>query len=140
MSELKDDADADPANEIQDILLTDNLLTVTKNGSSAGVNLSKYLDNTDAQQLTFNNADNTLAISGGNSADLSKFIQSLSFNAATNKLSISNVATPVDLSSLDQQLTYSATDNTLKISNGNTVSLGSMVAFRARKASFYETR
>ncbi|HNW56766.1 MAG TPA: hypothetical protein PKM69_03255 [Bacteroidales bacterium] len=144
LSELKDDADADATNEIQDILLTDNLLTVTKNSSSTGVNLSKYLDNTDSQQLTFNGANNTLSISGGNSADLSKFVQSLSFNTSTNQLSISNVATPVDLSSLKndadadpaneiQQLTYSESTNSLSITNGNTVSLGAMVAFRAKK-------
>ncbi|MCE5347070.1 MAG: complement C1q tumor necrosis factor-related protein [Bacteroidales bacterium] len=178
LSELKDDADADPTNEIQDIQLSGDLLTITKNGASSGVSLNKYLDNTDAQTLTLNSTDNKLTISGGNSADLSKFVQSLSFNPANNQLSISSVATPVDLSSLkndadadpaneiqdlnltgnklsitgktnpseinlsgyldntdSQTLSYSATDNSLAISGGNSVSLGSMVAFRAKNTS-----
>jgi len=46
LSELKNDADADPLNEIQDIELNGNLLTITRNSGSSGVNLAGYLDNT----------------------------------------------------------------------------------------------
>ncbi len=42
-----DDADADPANEIQDLQLDGHTLTITKNGSAYEVDLSQYLDNTD---------------------------------------------------------------------------------------------
>ncbi len=62
----KDDADADPANELQDLLLTGNTLKLSK--SAATVNLSSYLDNTDNQSLTLNGS--ILTISGGNTVTL----------------------------------------------------------------------
>ncbi len=43
------DADADPSNEIQDLQLTGNVLTITNNGSATHIDLSPYLDNTDTQ-------------------------------------------------------------------------------------------
>ena len=42
-----EDADADPENEIQDLQLVDNILTITKNGTATEINLSIYLDDTD---------------------------------------------------------------------------------------------
>jgi hypothetical protein len=42
-----EDADADPENEIQDLQLVDNKLTITKNGTATEIDLSVYLDNTD---------------------------------------------------------------------------------------------
>ncbi len=60
------DADADPANEIQDLSITGNTLKLSK--SSATVNLSPYIDNTDNQTLTL--AGNNLSISGGNTVTL----------------------------------------------------------------------
>jgi hypothetical protein len=44
-----DDADADPTNEIQDLQLNENILTITQNGSATQIDLSIYLDNTDTQ-------------------------------------------------------------------------------------------
>jgi len=55
---------------IQDIHLTGNQLTIDKNPSSTGVDLSKYMDNTDNQQLTFTESSKSLSISGGNSVTL----------------------------------------------------------------------
>jgi hypothetical protein len=55
---------------IQDIHLTDNQLTIDKNSSSTGVDLSKYMDNTDNQQLTYIESSKSLLISGGNSVTL----------------------------------------------------------------------
>ena len=81
LTSLKNDADSDPTNEIQDIQLTGNLLTITKNSSSTGVDLSKYLDNT------------------------------------------------------DQILSYNASTYTLSLTNGGNVSLGSIIAFRAKKTT-----
>ncbi|MFT5778120.1 MAG: hypothetical protein ACI837_001076 [Crocinitomicaceae bacterium] len=43
------DADADPANEIQDLQLIGNILTITNNGTATSIDLSGYLDNTDTQ-------------------------------------------------------------------------------------------
>jgi hypothetical protein len=99
LSELKDDADADPDNEIQDIELTEDTLTITNNTESKGVYLGKYLDDKDQQQLDLDE-NNILSITGGNSQDLSGFLQTLSFNTVTNELSISNVTEPVNLNSL----------------------------------------
>ncbi|GEM_PF-875840 len=41
----KEDADADPQNEIQDLHLEGNVLTITKNASATAIDLSPYLDN-----------------------------------------------------------------------------------------------
>ena len=99
LTELKDDADADPVNEIQDIELAGDTLKITDNADSKGVYLGKYLDDMDQQQLDLDE-NNVLSISGGNSQDLSGFLQSLSFNTGSNELSISGVAEAVDLNSL----------------------------------------
>jgi hypothetical protein len=64
--------DADPTNEIQDLQLTGNSLKITKNASASSINLVPYLDNTDAQSLTFNNG--TLSISNGNSVSIRESI------------------------------------------------------------------
>ena len=41
----KDDADADPHNELQDLQLNGNILTITKNDAATPIDLSPYLDN-----------------------------------------------------------------------------------------------
>jgi len=108
-------------NQIQDLQLdVNNKLKITKNASATLIDLSRYLDNTDNQAL--------------------------SWNPATRKLGISGSATTIDLSELKndadsdptnelQNLSYNQSTNTLTISSGNSVVLGNMVAFRARKAT-----
>ena len=64
----KDDADADPTNEIQDLSLNGNILTITRNASATSIDLSPYLDNTDAQQLTL--SGHRLSITNGNTVQL----------------------------------------------------------------------
>jgi hypothetical protein len=59
---------------IQDIHLTGNQLTIDKNSSSTGVDLTKYLDNTDNQQLTYSESNKSLSISGGNSVTLGSLV------------------------------------------------------------------
>lgn len=153
LSELKDDADADPANEIQDLELSGDLLKISKNSSSAGVSLSKYLDDTDDQQLTFNSVNNTLNLTGSVSADLTSLkddadadpaneIQDLQLTG--NKLSLTgktgayelNMAAYLDNTD-SQTLTYSETDlaKSVSISGGNSVVLDNKVAFRALKTT-----
>ncbi|MEZ5011385.1 MAG: hypothetical protein R2744_07260 [Bacteroidales bacterium] len=44
-----DDTDLDPANEIQDLQLTGNILKITRNGTATSIDLSGYLDDTDNQ-------------------------------------------------------------------------------------------
>ena len=63
-----EDADADPENEIQDLQLVDNILTITKNGTATQIDLRPYLDNTDTQQLAINGHE--LSITNGNTINL----------------------------------------------------------------------
>ncbi len=103
------EGDGDPTNEIQDLVINDNVLKITKNNGATSWDLSKYLDNTDSQSLSYNSTSNALSISG---------------------------STPtVDLSGLKQSLTYVESTKSLSISNGNSVTLGTTVAFRAGMAS-----
>jgi hypothetical protein len=82
------DNDNSTTNEIQDLSLTGNTLALTSDGTT--VNLAGYLDNTDAQSLTFTSPN--LSISGGNSVNLSAIntdAQTLTFTPATSTLAIS---------------------------------------------------
>ena len=71
---LPEDADADPTNEIQDLQLTGNDLTITNNGSATTIDLSTYLDNTDNQTLSISN--DSLMIQGGNVVHLGSYLDS----------------------------------------------------------------
>jgi len=84
-------------NEIQDLSLDiNNILRVSKSIAS-GVDLTRFLD--DKQQLSFNNADNTLSITNGTTPiNLSKFNQTLTFTTSDYILSISGGTSSVDLS------------------------------------------
>lgn len=130
LSSLSDN-DADPTNELQDLSLTGNSLTLSNDNTT--VDLSGYLDNTDAQILSL--SGNSLSISNGNSvtftdnvndadSDPTNEIQDLSLSG--NTLSLTNDNTTVDLSSYldntDAQ-TLNLSGNTLSISNGNSVTL-----------------
>jgi len=79
---------------IQDIHLSGNQLTIDKNASSTGVDLSKYMDNTDNQQLTYSESSKSLSISGGNSVTLGTLV---AFRA---QKSIASSA-PMPLSNID---------------------------------------
>jgi hypothetical protein len=70
LTELKNDADADPLNEIQDLTLSGDVLSISKLSGARQVNLGVYRDNTDNQQLTYSEANNTLAIARGNTVTL----------------------------------------------------------------------
>ncbi|HMQ00534.1 MAG TPA: hypothetical protein PKC24_12190, partial [Cyclobacteriaceae bacterium] len=63
------DNDNDPQNEIQDLVLSNNVLTITEKSNPTLIDLSPYLDNTDNQDLSII-ADN-LNISGGTGVSLS---------------------------------------------------------------------
>ncbi|MGB5190004.1 beta strand repeat-containing protein, partial [Robiginitalea sp.] len=62
LSSLVDDADADPSNEIQDLSLSGNTLNLS--GDASPVDLTAYLDNTDAQTLSI--TGDQLSIANGN--------------------------------------------------------------------------
>jgi len=49
---LTTETDGDPTNEIQDLSLLDNVLRITGNENATNIDLSRYLDNTDRQDLS----------------------------------------------------------------------------------------
>ena len=125
-------------NQIQDLTLDiNNTLKITKNASATPIDLSPF-----KQNLLYNNATGMLSISNGTGADLSVLKASViqDIHLTGNQLTIDKnpSSTGVDLSKYmdntdNQTLAYNSTNNSLTITNGNTVSLGSMVAFRAAK-------
>ncbi|MCT4581162.1 MAG: hypothetical protein N4A35_07065 [Flavobacteriales bacterium] len=68
---LGGDADADPSNEIQDLQIVGNNLTITNNGAPTTIDLSPYLDNTDDQNIdsvSLNGNNLTVYIENGTAA------------------------------------------------------------------------
>ena len=109
--------DGDPANELQDLRLNGDILTITNFTPATQINLAPY-----NQSLSYNSSTYILGISGqtatvdlsglknDNDASPTNEIQTLSYNESTKALSISG-------------------------SGGNSVTLGTEVSFRARNAS-----
>ncbi len=110
--------DGDPANEIQDLTISSDKLKITKNLLATEWDLTRYLDNTDAQALSWNSGTRILGISG---------------NAGTVNLSELKNDADADPSNEIQNITYDMSSNTLSISGGNSIVLGNMIAFRAKK-------
>jgi hypothetical protein len=144
--------DGDPTNEIQDIIINSDKLKISNNAFATEWNLTRYLDNTDSQGLTWNPATRVLGISGNagtidlselkNDADASITNEIQDLQLSGDKLSVTGKtgATEINLgvyrdNTDSQQLTYTESLNKLEISGGNYVTLGSMVAFRARNTT-----
>ena len=66
LSSLVNDADFDITNEIQDLSLVGNDLTITNNAGATTIDLSPYI-NTDAQTISL--AGNTITLGNGTAAD-----------------------------------------------------------------------
>ncbi len=95
-----DDADADSTNEIQDLNLDNNILTITGNPDATSISLAAYQGaNTDNQELNLTGTD--LSITGGNLIDVSSLVNDADADP-TNEL---------------QNLTFSG--DTLGLENGN---------------------
>ena len=138
-------------NHIQDLVLNaENILKITGNVNATPINLSKYLDNTDNQKLSFNQLTGKLSITGSaEEVDLSSLkndadadptneLQDLVLNndelTITGKQSPNRINLARYLDNTDnQQLSYNPQTNTLSLTNGGSVTLGSIVAFRAKK-------
>lgn len=135
-----DDADADPGNEIQDLRIENDQLRITGNADPSLIDLSTYLDNTDSQQLVFNEADSTITIDNGNSINLAgvlrdedtdQFNEIQDLNLTGNILTITRNtgSAEIDLSPYldntdNQQLAYDDVNHVLTITNGtNSVDL-----------------
>lgn len=58
----------------QDLALLNDTLYITRNQTPTKICLKKYLDNTDNQTLSYNKADSTIAISGGNALSVSNMV------------------------------------------------------------------
>jgi hypothetical protein len=128
------DNDPDSTNEIQDLQLAGNILTITDNSSATAIDLSPYLDNTDQQSLSISNTGTvfTVTIANGNSIsfdvadndnDPNNEIQTLSKTG--NQISLSNgggtVTDDVDDADADPSnefQTISKSGNTVTLSDG----------------------
>ena len=73
LNSLLNDADADPTNEIQDLQLNGNNLSITNNSNATIIDLTTYRDNTDNQNLsqTSSGSNVTINITNGNSTTFS---------------------------------------------------------------------
>ena len=138
------DADADPTNELQDISLAGTELTIT-DGST--IDLAPILPpgGTDDQNLEL--AGDVLSIEGGSgSVDLASYrddadadatneFQNLSFDAATNELSLTNgntVTIPSGGTDADadptneiQTISFDAASNEITLTDGGTITIPS---------------
>lgn len=128
------DGDSNATNEIQDLRLTGNNLSITNNTTATTINLAPYV-NTDNQNLSLGTGTGTnkvINISGGtgvtidvadNDNSTTNEIQDLALNPTTNSLTLTSDGTPVDLTPYKQTLSYTPGNNNLTISGGNTVSI-----------------
>ncbi|HCC71192.1 MAG TPA: hypothetical protein DEQ09_08590 [Bacteroidales bacterium] len=115
-----DDADANPLNEIQDLRIDNDVLKITVNTEATPISLAKYLDNTDEQTLTFNTADSSMAISNGNSIDLS-YVLDDGDNNSSNEL-----ITGISIDGTDLVINEGSNENRVDLSSN-------VIAFRAKK-------
>jgi len=114
---LSSEVDGSVTNEIQDLQLSGNNLTITNNGTATTIDLSPYLDNTDTQ-LTEAQVDafanNNGYLSSEVDGSITNEIQDLQLSG--NNLTITNngTATTIDLSpyldNTDTQLTEAQVD------------------------------
>ncbi len=118
-----DDADADATNEIQDLSIAGNTLSLT--GDATTVNLAAYLDNTDAQELSLSGS--TISISGGNSIDISTIDTKLTEAQVDSYVSNNGYLTSfteVDGSVTNEIQTISLSGSTVSLSNsGGSITL-----------------
>jgi hypothetical protein len=130
------DADADPLNEIQDLSLASHVLKITNHSTATPIDLSPYLDNTDAQSLSLSGT--TLAIAGGNSVNLAGVntdAQNLSLGTSSGTSRTINISggtgVTVDVADNDdnpinEAQTLSKTSNLISLSNVNGAGGGSV--------------
>lgn len=122
------DGDASSSNELQDLNLTGNSLTITNNPAATTINLAAYLDNTDNQNLSVSPAagtNRTVNISNGTSAT---FDVADNDNNATNEIqALTKTGAQISLSSGGGTVTLNDDSNTNELQDlvraGNTLSL-----------------
>jgi hypothetical protein len=99
---LTTEVDGSVTNEIQDLQLSGNILTITKNGSATSIDLSAYLTDTDTKlsesevdAFVANNGYLTTEVDGSTTNE----IQDLSLNGNNLTITGNGTATTIDLSS-----------------------------------------
>lgn len=118
-----DDADADATNELQDLGLTGNTLSLTNSGST--VDLTAFMGvNTDNQTLGILGSD--LSISGGNTIDLSAINTNTQLSESEVDAFVSNngyLTVEVDGSTSNEIQDISLAGSDLSITFGSTIDL-----------------
>jgi len=128
LTDLKDDDDSNPLNEIQDLYLSNDSLVISNNPWATIIDMSPYLDNTDAQDMSL--SGNTLSLTGdATTVNLTPYLDNTDtqdMSISGNTLSITGDATTVDLTpfmdNTDGQ-TISIANDSMFISGGNVVDL-----------------
>ncbi len=92
---LTAEVDGSVTNEIQDLQLAGNILTITKNGSATQIDLSPYLDDTNAQ-LTEAQVDAMVANNGYLTSETQNLDNVLTKNNSAGNKNITNLADPVN--------------------------------------------
>lgn len=154
LKDVVDDADANPANEIQDLMITDHILTITNNQDANPINLNPYLDNSDDQVLSYDHATHQLTLVDGGTVDLTGLledndpdalneIQDLQLQNDILTITENGSATTIDLgkyldNSDDQQLSYTPSTSLLILENSGSADLSDLkniplIGFRALK-------
>ncbi|SNR15360.1 hypothetical protein [Tenacibaculum jejuense] len=96
LSSLAEDNDSDPTNEIQDLQLNGNILTITNNSSATAIDLSVLSSSSDDQNidnLTFNSTTNELTVGIENGNSVTVDLSSLVTNGSETKISVAGINT-----------------------------------------------
>ncbi len=136
----KNDADADSTNEIQNLNMNGNVLSITNNPDAIQIDLAPYQGvNTDNQELNLSGTN--LSITGGNNIDVSSLVNDADADPA-NELQLMYISNDTiflenggaiklppdqiedaDSDPVNELQNLTLTGDTLKISNGNDVVL-----------------
>tara|TARA_B110000459_G_C16606115_1_gene493626 strand:- start:299 stop:2329 length:2031 start_codon:yes stop_codon:yes gene_type:complete len=112
---LTTEIDGSITNEIQDLSLVGNILTITNNGSATSIDLSGYLDNTDTSVLTESEVDAYVANNGFLTTEvdgsITNEIQTLT--QVGDSLFLSNSGGAVSIADLDTSLWESHPSGTI---------------------------
>ena len=110
------ESDGDPKNEIQDITINSDVLKITNNPEASEWDLTRYLDDTDKQKLTWDPVKRRIGIIG---------------DTTTIGLSELKNDADADPSNELQDLSWDESNKQLNITGGDPVVLGQLVAFKA---------
>jgi len=154
LTDVVEDDDADPGNEIQDLMISDHILRITGNQEANPINLNPYLDNSDNQALSYDPETHQLTLANGGSVNLTELledddpdalneIQDLRLQGNILTITRNGSATDIDLSTYldnsdNQQLSYASSTGILSLENGGAADLNELkniplIGFRALK-------